>query len=218
MSALRTLVVALLALACSSIVSAQDAVPFSLSAYEADAGKKGVVLVAANWARRWKCAPFENAQLRSLGFDRLGVPKESQSDKPDLVLEDSSWLPAKSEFVDLALLVEPGEYLLSAFKLKAAKSVNDVGFFNGDRSSLIADGKSKAGSFTVAAGEVVYIGHFAIDCTPQGPMPWRFYLKGRQDFKEYLDKVQAAYPGLPTKAAKFRLFETSTMGNAFTLK
>ena len=98
MSALRTLAVALLALACSSIVSAQDAVPFSLSAYEADAGKKGVVLVAANWARRWKCAPFENAQLRSLGFDRVGVPKESQSDKPDLVLEDSSWLPAKPEF------------------------------------------------------------------------------------------------------------------------
>ena len=113
--------------------------------------------------------------------------------------------------------MEPGEYLFSAYKLKAAKSASQVGFFAGDRASLIVDGKSKAGSFTVAAGEVVYIGHFALDCA-QAPMPWRYYPEERQDFEKYLEKVQAEFPGLPIKEAKFRLFETSVMGKTFTLK
>ena len=217
MSAKRTLAITLFAQAFTAIASSQDAVPFSQSAYEAAAGKRGVVLVSANWSRRWKCASFESAQLQSLGFDRVGASKEAPSDKPDLVLEDSSWLPATPGFANLALLVEPGEYLLSSYKLKAAKSISQVGLFSGDRSSLIADARSKAGSFTVAAGEVVYIGHFALDCA-QAPMPWRYYPEERQDFEKYLEKLQAAYPGLPIKDATFRLFETTVMGNAFTLK
>src|SRR5256885_11397217 len=32
---------------------------------------KGVVLLAVRWDRRWKCAGFENAQLRVIGFDKL---------------------------------------------------------------------------------------------------------------------------------------------------
>jgi hypothetical protein len=217
MSTYRILAVGLLALAAASAGSAQDAVPFSLSAYEAAAGKKGVVLVSANWSRRWKCAAFENAQLQSLGFDRVGVPKLNASDNPDVILEDSSWLSAPTSFVNFALLVEPGEYLFSSYKLKAAKSISQVGFFSRDRASLVVDGKSKAGSFTVAAGEVIYIGHLALDCA-QAPMPWRYYPEERQDFEKYLQKVQTEFPGLPTREAKFRLFETSIMGNPFTLK
>lgn len=217
MSALKTFATALLLSTVASFVSAQEGVPFTLSAYEAAAGKKGVVLVSANWSRRWRCAAFENAQLQSLGFDRAGAPKPTPSDKPDISLEDSSWLPAKPGFVNIALLVEPGEYLLTAYKLKAVKSLSQVGFFSGDRASLVVDGKSKAGSFTVSAGEVVYIGHFALDCA-QAPMPWRYYPEERQDFEKYLEKIQSEFPGLPTKDAKFRLFETSIMGNSFTLK
>ncbi len=189
--------------------------PFSLSAYEAVAKDKALVLVSANWARRWKCGAFENAQLQSLGFDRAGSEKRA-SDKPDVQIEDRSWLPAKQGFVNFALIVEPGEYLLSSYKIKAAKSMSQVGYFSGDRTTLVSDGQSRAGSFSIAAGEVVYIGHFALDCA-QAPMPWRYYSEEREDFSKYLEVVAKEYPGLPIEQAKFRLFETAVMGNPFSL-
>lgn len=196
---------------------ADSVIPFTRAAFDATNGSKGVVLVSANWSRRWKCGAYENAQLQSLGFDRVGAEEIGPDEKPDLILEDSSWLPTKPTFVNFALLVEPGRYLLSAFKVKAAMSVGQVGFFNGDRTTLIAEGNSKAGSFSVAEGEVVYIGHFALDCA-QAPMPWRYYPEDKDDFSKYLQLVQKEFPGLPTQETKFRLFETTAMGNPFTLK
>ena len=132
-------------------LAADTAVPFSRSSYDSVAKDKALVLVSANWARRWKCGAFENAQLKSLGFDRSGNQK-AITDKPDLLLEDGSWLPAKPGFVNFALIVEPGEYLLSSYKIKAAKSISDVGYFSGDRTTLVSDGKSRAGKFSVGAG------------------------------------------------------------------
>jgi len=210
------LVAALLVLSCSIGVRAADgAVKFAPSSYEAVAKDRALVLVSANWARRWKCGWFENAQLQSLGFDRSGSSKAA-SDTPDILIEDASWLPAKQGFVNYALVIEPGEYLLSSYKIKAAKSMSNVGYFSGDRSTLISDGRSKAGSFSVAAGEVVYIGHFSLDCA-QAPMPWRYYPEEKADFSKYLELVAKEYQGLPTDHVKFRLFETTVMGNPFRL-
>ncbi|MDQ2989021.1 MAG: hypothetical protein M3R60_07970, partial [Pseudomonadota bacterium] len=86
-----------------------------------------------------------------------------------------------------------------------------------DRSTLLVDGKSKAGSFTVAAGEIAYVGHFSVDCGGV-PMPWRFYPEDRAGFDQYLKEFAAELPGLPVEKAKFRLFQTETMGKPFSLE
>jgi hypothetical protein len=75
-------------------------------------------------------------QLHSLGFDRMPVTKEGD---------------------------EPGESALTSFHVKAANSVN-VGAFAAGRARLLEAGRPLAGSFTVAADEIVDIGHFAPAC------------------------------------------------------
>jgi hypothetical protein len=201
----------------ASTVGATELVaPFSSSAYAEGANTKGVVLVSANWGRKWKCGRFENAQLKSLSFDKTGTPKEGNDEKADLVLEDSSFLPAPPRFINYAYIVEPGEYLLSAFSVKAAQSVSNVGYLNTARSNLIIDGKSKAGSFTVSAGEIVYIGHFFLDCA-QDPVPWRYYPSDKGDFNQFLSGIKKEFEALDIEKVKFRLFDTTTMGNPFTL-
>ena len=200
---------------CISAIAADVATPFSQAAYDSVAKDKAVVLVSANLARRWKCGAFENAQLQSLGFDRIGSEKAT-SDKADILIEDGSWLSAKQGFTNVALIVEPGEYQFSSYKIKVAKSISQVGYYSGDRSTLMVDGKSKAGGFSVGTGEVIYIGHFALDCA-SAPMPWRYYPEDKAAFLKYLEAVAREYPGLPTQQAKFRLFETTLMGNPFRL-
>lgn len=49
---------------------------------------------------------------------------------------------------------------MSAFDVKVVRSMQDMGHFKPPRSKMIENGESKAGRFTVAAGEVVYISHF----------------------------------------------------------
>ena len=192
--------------------------PFDSAKFAATAGTKGVVLVVVKWARQYRCGAFETAQLRSLSFDKADIPKTDNGSKADLVIEDASILPAgaNSPFVNYAFIVEPGEYLLSAFDVRLARSVRDVGHYKGERSRLIAEGKSKGGSFTVDAGEIVYIGHFALDCTFE-PMPWRYYPENRDDFAAYLRELSKVLPGIPVDRVKFRLFKTTTMGRPFEL-
>lgn len=49
---------------CANARAADVTIPFSRATYEAIAKEKALVLVSANWARRWKCGSFDNAQLR----------------------------------------------------------------------------------------------------------------------------------------------------------
>jgi hypothetical protein len=212
----RIVLILLGAIAPALPTAAEVAKPFSLEQHGTVANDKSLVLVSINWGRRWKCGAYENAQLQSLSFDLATSPK-GPSDKPDLVVEDASLLPSRPGFVNLAFVVEPGEYLLSAYRVKAAKSMSDVGFFSADRATMVVDGKSKAGSFVVAAGEVVYIGHFALDCA-QAPMPWRFYPEDKPSFQKYLEVALRDNPGLPIERAKFRLLQTTLIGVAFTLE
>ena len=190
--------------------------PFTVSAYAQEAESKGVVLVSVNWGRHWKCGRFQNAQLKSLSFDKANSSEASKDAKSDLILEDASLLPATTRFVNHAYIAEPGEYLLSAFSVEVAKSTSDVGFFNASRPDLLRNGKSSAGSFTIAAGEIVYIGHFFLDCA-KDPMPWRYYPSSRSDFDQYLKGVKSQFEALDTSKVKFRLFNTTTLGEPFTL-
>lgn len=212
-SILAAVIVVLVApLACSAEVST----PFSDPIYNEKSSTSGVVIISVNWMRKWKCGQSENAQLKSFSFDKTGIPKENDEAKADLVLEDTSILPASSRFINYAYIVEPGTYQLSTYNVKVAQSITEVGYYKATRSNLIQDGKSKAGSFTVAAGEIVYIGHFFLDCA-QDPIPWRYYPRDREGFNQYISVIKKEFSAIDTDKVKFRLFDTTSMGNPFTL-
>ena len=74
--------IALFLEACASVLVRHDhqsSETLNESQYSQDASSKGVVLLAANWNRSWNCGGFENAELRSIGFDRLAKrpPKDA---------------------------------------------------------------------------------------------------------------------------------------------
>jgi hypothetical protein len=120
---------------------------------------------------------------------------------------------------DDAFLLQPGEYALTAFHIKAATSVNDVGAFQAGRTRLLDGESAVAGSFTVGANELVYVGHFAPGCPQKGqPIPWRYYLKDAGAFEEYVAKVKRKYPFLDARTPQFRLFRTTTIGHEFRLR
>lgn len=178
--------------------------------------QKAIVLLAVRWDRHWKCGGFENAQLRVIGFDKLPSDKLSDEDDQDLILDDAPRVLTKPIFENYAFLVEPGEYGLSRLEIKVARSVSDIGIFKVPRSKFLADGKSLGGSFSVAAGEVVYIGHFYLDCKQQ-PTMWRYYPDGRDGFDAYLGSLKKAYPVLDTRKVLFRLFQTKEFGHDYAL-
>ncbi|MFL9878479.1 hypothetical protein PQR63_08805 [Herbaspirillum rhizosphaerae] len=190
--------------------------PFDATLFAQQAATKGVVLMSADWSRHWGCARYENAQLQFLAFDKDGAQKTSPDGQWDVLIKDGSIFPSKKNYGNYAFIVEPGEYLLTGFRIKLGKSVSNVGNFYGDRKNMLENGKSKGGSFTVAAGEVVYIGHFSLDCA-KAPMPWRFYPETREDFNKYLGEIQQEYPGIEKDKVQFRLFDTRIMGYPFSL-
>jgi hypothetical protein len=176
---------------------------------------KGLVLLAVRWDRRWNCAGFENAQLRVIAFDRLPTAKTDDA-APDLVLDDAPLVMTKPVFENYAFQVEPGEYGLSRLEIKVAKSRSDVGFFRVPRSKFLTDGKSLGGTFTVSAGEAVYLGHFYLDCHQQ-PILWRYYPEGRDGFNGYLASLKKIYPTLDVEKVQFRLFQTKEFGQDYKL-
>ncbi len=131
-------------------------------------------------------------------------------------LETNSKMIPNKGFQTVAMLIEPGTYALSGFDIKAAKSANDIGHFRGNKENMFSEGKSIAGTFDVAAGEVVYIGHFYIDCA-YNPMPWRFYFDKRDAYEEYTEEIKSNYPSIKDKPIVFRLFKTDKMGMNFEL-
>jgi len=176
----------------------------------------GIVLLDVNWGRRWNCGGFENAELRRLSFDRV-PPWKSGDDAPaDLTLEQPSSLLATPTFTNYALIVEPGQYVMSGFEMKVARSVSNVLMWAAKRSELIRDGNPQAGIFTVGAGEVVYIGNFWLDCF-RSPQPWRYYTETSEDFKKQLAQYKDKYPFLRLDKVNYRLFETTRLGRPYSL-
>ena len=101
---------------------------------------KGVVLMDVNWGRRWNCGGFENAELRGIAFDKLPPAKASNDTPADVALVQPPNLASRPVFDSYALLLEPGEYALSAFSIKVARSVSDVSYWVANRSDLLKDG------------------------------------------------------------------------------
>ena len=190
-------------------------VPLTEASYREMAQTKGLVILQANWGRYWKCGRFENAQLQKLAFRLIDADADAKVTK-EWVLSPTSALLTKPNFEPYVVYLDPGQYALSSFRFKVAGSVSDVKVVEPGPKELIVDGKAVAGSFTVAADEAVYVGHFGVDCSGE-PTPWRFYIHGAQDFARYVDGFRKKYPFIKDVPVTFRLFETSTLGQHYEL-
>lgn len=176
---------------------------------------KGLVVLSAIWGRTWKCAQFENGQLRSFGFDRLPSQTTADNATPEVLLEGSP-LYAERQPVNYVLALEPGEYSLATFTIKVASSATDVKIVSVGRARLSQGRKQIGGTFNVNAGELVYIGHFGLDCYKE-PTVWRYYPEGREGFDTYKKVIKKQYPFLAVDNMQFRLFETSVLGRGYVL-
>jgi hypothetical protein len=216
---ITTLAVSLLSLvavSCATVSSNPIASEATPETYAQSEATNGVVILAINWGRRWACGEFENAEIMSIGFDQLPLKDVSNNSRPEVFLDGPPRLLKQPGFFDYALLLKPGEYALTSFNIKVARSVTDVGFFKADRSQLLNDGKPMGGSFDVKAGEVVFIGDFFLDCNGQ-PTLWRYYPNGREAFKSQMNAVREKYPFIDPDKVNFRLFRTTTLGQPYEL-
>jgi hypothetical protein len=198
------------------IAAAMAAEPVELTekTYAAEGQRRGTILLHVNWGRMWHCGKYENAQLQQLSFSKLPL---DPTDKGRNDVRLSGWkLTAGNVYQPYGLLIEPGEYALSEFDVKVAASVTEIGHAHGDRSTLIKDGKAVGGSFSVAPGEIVYIGHFGVDCAGE-PILWRTYVEGRQEFDRYVLGFHKRFPFTKDTPVMFRLFATDIFGKPYDL-
>ncbi|WP_341237056.1 hypothetical protein [uncultured Limnobacter sp.] len=193
------------------IATAAEPVKLTEDTYKADLG---MIVVQVNWGRAWKCGQFENAQLQALTFTKSPIDNETSS---ALALETPSKLSADNQFLPYTFVIEPGEYALTAFDVKVARSITEVAHIKGSTDDLIEDGKPIGGSFTVGPGEVVYIGHFGLDCGAE-PFLWRNYIEGRKDFERYVNGFRQQFPFVKHVPVRHGLFETQLFGNSYSLK
>lgn len=190
---------------------ADEPVNLSENTYKADLG---VIIIQINWGRTWKCGQYENAQLQALTFTKLPNDNPKQI---TLELRTPSKLFVDNKFLPYIFVVLPGEYDLTAFDVKLASSITDVAHILGSKENLIKDGKPVGGSFTVNPGEIVYVGHFGLDCGAE-PFLWRYYVEGRADFEKYVDGFRKKFPFVKNVPVHFRLFSTQQLGNSYFLE
>jgi hypothetical protein len=202
-------VIAILTLPALAI--AAEPVNLSADTYKSDLG---VLIIQVNWGRTWKCGQFENAQLQALTFTKSPI---ETSESVFLDLETPSKLFVDNKYLPYAFVIQPGEYVLTAFDVKVARSVSDVAHIKGSKDNLIKDGKPVGGTFRVNPGEIVYVGHFGLDCGAE-PFLWRSYIDGQEDFEKYIDGFRQKFPFVKQVPAQYRLFSTRLFGYPFVLK
>ena len=194
-----------------SLVVAAESVDLSEDTYKA---KLGIIIIQINWGRVWKCGKFENAQIQALTFSKSPIDR---SEGVSLELETPSKLFVDNKYLPYAYVVQPGEYILTAFDVKVARSTTDVSHIKGAKDNLIKDGKPVGGTFTVNPGEIVYVGHFGLDCGAE-PFVWRYYIEGRQEFERYIAGFKKKYPFVKEAPVQYRLFSTQQLGNPYSLQ
>lgn len=195
-----------------------DAAELSEAAYKAEGQAKGVVLLDVDLGRYGKCGGHETVQLRRVAFNRLPAA-ELGPDSPADAEVTGPLLPtaAPRGMRNYAFLLPPGEYAMTRISLRVTESATQVGQLEMGPAQLLPGGVAKAGKFRVAAGEVVYIGNFRVDCSP--PMTlWRYYTEGKPNFAVHLAEYQRSFPFLKLDDVQYRLFETTTIGSPYELK
>ena len=193
---------------CADTVFA-DFEKLTKSSYEKSGSNNAVVIYGANWGRQWGCSKFDNAQLLSLSFSRINSVSRAL-DEQELLLNSGLKLSAKNISQPYAIIVSPGEYALTGFDIKVSNSSKEVGHIRGTHENLFENEKPVGGTFTVNAGEIVYIGDFGLDCLNE-PIFWRFYIQ-KEDFKRYVDQFKKEYKFLADRSVIYRLFQTEKFG------
>ena len=187
------------------------AVALDAANYRQFRNSRGTIILAVNWGRRWPCAKFDNGQLYEIDFgldEGNGKPTDV-----DIKLETPSHLFVTDEFSIYGLMVDPGKYDIAGVRFKVAKSghVWKAGLTAVQLRSKFPE--DQGGSFTVAAGEAIYIGHFALDCNGKDPVPWRYYSNSRAYYDQFLSAVRARHAYLKSTEVEPRLFKTHVFGN-----
>lgn len=171
----------------------------------------GTVVFAVGWGRQWGCGSYENAQLEELGFSKLGGGAFDAGKPADILAKAPRFSTGSHIVENLVFTVAPGQYAFDRFRIKVARSVSDVGRVSVGPEDLFKDGQPIGGTFSVSGGEVVYIGHFGIDCEIE-PIPWRFYIDGRDDYAKYVAELSDEHPALRGREVKFRPLNTRNFG------
>lgn len=185
--------------------------------YKKNKATMGVVLMDANWGRRWGCAGYDNAQLTALQFELIGNDEVSADDKyASIVVKPKSRLFVNPVFLNYGFLVRPGEYGLTGISIKVARTRSDVFRLVADREKLVSDGVYHGGTFHVDAGEVVYIGNFGLDCL-ESPILWRYYTEGAENFAGHVEEYKRKYKFLKDSDVVYRLFDTENFGYEYAL-
>ena len=117
-----------------------DSIKLSKGNYLKYKNDKAVVVYGVNWGTQWQCGGFENAQLQKLSFTRIGSTSDVLIDN-NIILRIPSKLLSGNISKSYAILVNPGEYALSEFDVKVARSTNEVGHLKGDLNNLFDNGK-----------------------------------------------------------------------------
>ena len=68
----------------------------------------------------------------------------------------------------------------------------------------------------MAAGEIVYVGHFGVGCKGE-PTLWRLYVNGRPAFDSYVEEFRKQYPFVEDTPVTFRLFASEYFGAPYEL-
>ena len=140
----------------------------------------------------------------------------NNEDLPALVLHSPSSAFADPVFINYGFSLEPGEYAISGLSIKVADSVSNIYFPTALRENLYKDGEPIGGTFTVNAGETVFIGNFYLDCTYE-PTLWRYYSKDKKAFEVHVEQFKTNFPFLNNNEVEFRLFKTKEFGHDFQL-
>lgn len=209
MKILKSLLIIIFLLSASEVFAGYN--KFTKKNYEVSKDKKAVIIYGVNWGRKWGCAGFENAQLQRLTFSRIDSVSNS-CDGENIVLNTPSKLFIEDVSKTYAIIVNPGEYALTGFDIKVAKSVKDVWHSIGESKYLFENGKSLGGAFKVNQGEIVYIGDFGLDCACEyKPIPWRYYIQ-KEDFERYVAGFKEKYKFIVDKQIIYRLSQTDKFG------
>lgn len=207
MRTLKGLLIIIFVLSASNVFAGYD--QLTKANYEESKGRKAIVIYGVNWGRQWRCAGLDNAQLQNLTFSRID-PASGNLDGEDIVLNTPAKLFSKNASESYAIIVNPGEYALTGFDIKIAKSSSDVSHIKAKNKDLFENGKPAGGSFKVNKGEIVYIGDFGLDCADE-PIPWRYYIQ-KEDFESYIAGFKEKYKFIADKQVIYRLFQTNKFG------
>jgi len=203
---------ALLIFACSLAAAADQPTALDARIFAKTMPQTGIVIFNINWGRKWGCAGVENAQLQRLSFSRLPLTETSAK----LDLKTPSKLFVEDRFLPYAYVVDPGTYAITAFDVKVAKSQRDVGHIVATVEHLFENGNPKGGTFEVSGNEVVYIGHFGLDCA-QETIPWRYYIEDQVSFDSMVSGFGEQFPFASSLPVRYRLFSTTMFGRPFSL-